>query len=141
MELRPTMKTNNRLSATIHALVNLANRREPTSTDALAASLEVNPVVLRQNLVGLRDSGLVRDERGNAMWSLARDAASISIGDIYVALGEPSLFVLRSRSDNPKCLVELAVDEALLGAFDDAQRQLIERLKTVSLASLTTDVH
>ena len=135
------MKTNNRLSATIHALVNLANLRESTSTDALAASLEVNPVVLRQTLGGLRDSGLVRGERGNTMWSLGRDAASITVGDIYVALGEPSLFVLRSRSDNPKCLVELAVDEALLGAFDDAQRQLIERLKTVSLASLATDVH
>ncbi len=135
------MKTNNRLSATIHALVNLANRREPTTTDALAASLEVNPVVLRQTLGGLRDAGLVRGERGNTVWSLGRDAASISLGDIYVALGEPSLFVLRSRSDNPKCLVELSVDEALLGAFDDAQRRLLERLGGVSLASLSADVH
>ena len=135
------MKTNDRLSATIHALVALANRRESTATDALAAALEVNPIVLRQTLGGLRDAGLVRGERGNTMWSLARDAAAITVGDIYIALGEPPLFVLRSRSNNPKCLVELAVDEALLGAFDDAQRQLIERLKTVSLASLATDVH
>lgn len=135
------MKTNNRLSATIHALVNLANRRESTSTDALAASLEVNPVVLRQTLGGLRDAGLVRGERGNTMWSLGRDAASMTVGDIYVALGEPSLFVLRNRSDNPECLVERAVDEALSAAFEDAQRQLIERLGGVSLASLLTDIH
>jgi DNA-binding IscR family transcriptional regulator len=135
------MKTNNRLSATIHALVNLANRREPTSTDALAASLEVNPVVLRQTLGGLRDAGLVRAEPGNTMWSLGRDAASITVGDIYVALGEPSLFVLRNRSDNPECLVERAVNEALSGAFEDAQRRLIERLGSVSLASLSEDVH
>jgi len=113
----------------------------PTSTDALAASLEVNPVVLRQTLGGLRDAGLVRGERGNTMWSLGRDAASITVGDIYVALGEPSLFVLRNRSDNPECLVERAVDEALSAAFEDAQRQLIERLGGVSLASLSTDIH
>ncbi len=135
------MKTNNRLSATIHALVNLANRRESISTDALAASLEVNPVVLRQTLGGLRDAGLVRGERGNTMWSLGRDAASITAGDIYVALGEPSLFVLRNRSDNPECLIERAVDEALSAAFEDAQRQLIERLGSISLASLSTDIH
>ncbi len=135
------MKTNNRLSATIHALVNLANRREATSTDALAASLEVNPVVLRQTLGGLRDAGLVRGERGNTMWSLGRDATSISVGDIYVALGEPSLFVVRNRSDHPACLVERAVDEALTGAFEDAQRRLIERLGSISLASLSTDIH
>lgn len=135
------MKTNNRLSATIHALVNLAKRREPTPTDVLAASLEVNPVVLRQTLGGLRDAGLVRGDRANSVWSLARDAASISVGDIYVALGEPSLFVLRNRSDNPACLVERSVDEALAGAFDDAQRRLVERLGGVSLASLSDDVH
>ena len=135
------MKTNNRLSATIHALVNLARRREPTTTDALAASLEVNPVVLRQTLGSLRDAGLVRGERGNTVWSLARDAASISVGDIYIALGEPSLFVLRNRSDNPECLVERSVDDALMSAFDDAQRRLIERLGGVSLASLSTDIH
>ena len=75
------------------------------------------------------------------MWSLGRDAASITVGDIYVALGEPSLFVLRNRSDNPECLVERAVDEALSAAFEDAQRQLIERLGSVSLASLSTDIH
>lgn len=135
------MKTNHRLSATVHALLDLAKRREATTTEALAASLEVNPVVLRQTLLGLRDAGLVRADRGNAAWSLARDAASISVSEVYTALGEPSLFVLRNRSDNPACLVERSVDEALSNAFEDARRRLIERLASVSLASLSTDTH
>ena len=136
-----TVKTHHRLSATVHALLDLARRGGPATTEALAASLEVNPVVLRQTLLGLRDAGLVREDRGGTAWSLAREAASISVSDIYTALGEPPLFVLRNRSDDPACLVERSVDEALANAFEDARRRLIERLSSVSLASLSTDIH
>lgn len=135
------MKSKDRLSATVHALLCLAKRPQPVSAESLAITLEVNPVVLRQTLVGLRDAGLVRSDRGNNAWSLGRDAAAISVGDVYVALGEPSLFVLRNRSDDPACLVEKSVDEILGKAFAEAQAALVERLGAVSIASLAADAH
>lgn len=135
------MKSKDRLSAAVHALLRLAELRDSITAEELASSLEVNPVVLRQTLVGLFDSGIVRTERGNNAWTLGREPVSISLRDVYVALGEPSLFVLRNRSEMSECLVEKSVDDVLASAFADAQAMLVERLGSLSLASLAADTH
>ncbi len=136
------MSTNSRLSSSVHALLHLAERGTPLTSETMADSLRTNPVVVRQTMAGLRDAGIVRSERGHGGgWSLVRDAASITLRDVYVALGSPALFSLRNRSENPNCLVEQAVNAALSSATADAQTQFVERLGAVSLASMLQKFH
>jgi Rrf2 family protein len=136
------MRFNSRLSVSLHALLHFAERREPLTSEALAASLHTNPVVVRQTMAGLREAGIVRSERGHGGgWFLSRDVASISVRDVYVALGGPALFLLRNRSENADCIVEKAVNKALTCAFSDAQALLIDRLGSISLASLSAEFH
>jgi DNA-binding IscR family transcriptional regulator len=89
---------------------------------------------------GLRDHGLVRSEKGHGGgWTLARDLATITLRDVYEALGQPSLFAVGNRAESPKCLVEQAVNAALDQAFDDAEALLLSRLGNVTLEMLNAD--
>jgi DNA-binding IscR family transcriptional regulator len=63
----------------------------------------------------------------------------VTLRDIYDAVGSPSVFAMGNRAENPACLVEQAVNEALDDAFRDAQALLIGRLGNISLADLSAD--
>jgi Rrf2 family protein len=131
-----------RLSSSIHALLHLADRDTPLTSEGLAGALRTHPVVVRQTMAGLREAGIVRSERGHGGgWSLGRDPASITLRDVYVALGSPALFSLRNRSENPNCLVEKGVNAALTSVTVDAQALFVERLGTISLASMSQQFH
>ena len=135
------MKRSNRLSVALHVLVHLAERPgEPATSEHLAACVRTNPVVVRRTLAGLREAGLVASAAGHrGGWTLARDAESITLRDIYAALGEPMLFQVGNVTESPGCLVEQAVNHALDDAFHDAEAMLIARLGEVTLATLADD--
>ena len=93
-------------------------------------------------MAGLRDAGFVRSEKGHGGgWTIARDLASITLADVYAALGAPEIFALGNRTEAPGCLVEQAVNAALDTAFRAAEALLLERFGAVTLAALSADFH
>lgn len=134
------MKRDSRLSGVLHVLLHLAEAGTPRTSDALAAMMQTNPVVIRRTLAGLREHGLVRSEKGHGGgWRLACDLETTSFYDIYRALGEPALLAIGHRTEMPGCLVEKAVNAALGDAFDSAEQQLLAQFKNVTLADLARD--
>ena len=63
----------------------------------------------------------------------------ISLYDIYLAVGEPSIFAIGNENMQPDCLVELVVNRALDQAFFEAQKVLIKNLKATQLNQLAHD--
>ena len=54
------MKRNGKLSASLHALVHMAERPErPMTSEEIASWLHTNPVVVRRMVAGLRDAGIL----------------------------------------------------------------------------------
>lgn len=134
------MNRDSRLSAILHALLHMAQREEPTTSEALARCLGTNPVVVRRTLGLLRDAGLVRADRGHAGgWRIQADLADVSLRQLHEALGEPALLAIGNRHENPECVVEQVVNAALAEAFDSAESLLLERFGSVSLADLAAD--
>ena len=134
------MRRDTRLSGVLHVLLHMAEQKAPLTSETLAKAMDTNAVVIRRMMSGLRDHGFVRSEKGHGGgWTLARDLATISLRDIYDALGQPSLFAVGNRAEAPKCLVEQAVNAALDQAFDDAEALLLSRLGSVTLAMLSAD--
>jgi Rrf2 family protein len=135
------MKRSNRLSVALHVLVHLATRSSaPMTSEQLAACVRTNPVVIRRTLAGLREAGLVTSMAGHGGgWSLARDPARISLGEVCAALGERLLFAvdLALRSG---CQVQVAVSGVLDGFLRDAEALLLDRLGGISLADLAAQV-
>ena len=136
------MKRDSRLSGVLHVLLHMAESREPMTSEALAKAMKTNPVVVRRNMGPLRDAGLVASERGHGGgWVIAAPLASITMRDIYEALGAPEPFAMGNRTESPGCLVEQAVNAALGDAFRDAEHLLLERFGEVTLERLARDFH
>lgn len=134
------MRRDTRLSGVLHVLLHMAEQKAPLTSEALAKAMDTNAVVIRRMMSGLREHGFVQSEKGHGGgWTLARDLATISLRDVYDALGQPSLFAVGNRAESPKCLVEQTVNAALDQAFDDAEALLLSRLGSVTLAMLSAD--
>ncbi|MGH8082673.1 MAG: Rrf2 family transcriptional regulator [Lysobacter sp.] len=136
------MKRDSKLSGVLHVLLHMAELPGPATSELLARAMQTNPVVIRRVMAGLRQAGFVRSEKGHGGgWTIARDLASVSLRDVYLALGAPDVFAMGHRTESPGCLVEQAVNAALDDAFRDAEALLLERFGTVTLAALSADFH
>lgn len=132
------MKSKGRLSAVLHALLHMAERGAPMTSDMLAECLQTNAVVVRRIMAGLRDAGFVVSGRGHGGgWVLARELASVTLLDVKMAVGDaPGTPTVPSE-----CLVERAVQKALDASLHEATELLNKRLAQVSLADLAKDFH
>jgi len=136
------MMRDSRLSAVLHALLHMAERDGPMTSEALAMCMNTNPAVVRRTMAGLREMDLVRSEKGHGGgWHLARGFETVTLRDIYDALGAPQVFAIGHKTENPVCLVEQAVNDALSDAMREAEALLVKRLGDVTLAALSADFH
>jgi DNA-binding IscR family transcriptional regulator len=134
------MRRDSRLSSVLHTLLHIAEQRAPVTSEVLAKVMNTNPVVVRRTMAGLREQGYVRSEKGHGGgWVLGCDLSQVTLRDIFVALGSPSLLGIGNRTESPGCLVEQAVNAVLNDAFDDAEALLLKRLENVTLATLSAD--
>jgi DNA-binding IscR family transcriptional regulator len=121
----------------LHVLLHMARHDGPITSEAIAAMLGTNPVVVRRTMAGLRDAGYVRSDKGHGGgWIIACDLERVSLLDIHRAVGGPKIFVIGNEHSNPDCAVERVVNEAVGDALRDAETLLVERLGAVSLAEL-----
>ena len=88
-------------------------------------------------MAGLRERGYVASVKGHGGgWRIVCDLHRVTLQDIYVAVGSPTIFAMGNRVDQPGCLVEQVVNQSLAGAFDEAEALLIQRFGAVTLADL-----
>ena len=112
----------------------------PMTSEQLAECMGTHPVVVRRTMAGLREAGLVRSEKGHhGGWVIAVLLESVTLRDIHAALGEPTVFAMGNRNENPQCLVEQSVNAALNDAFAEAESLLLARFEGVTLAQLSTE--
>ena len=134
------MKLNNRLSSVLHALLHMKAARRSVTSETIAMYLNTNAVVVRRTMAGLRDAGFVSSVKGRGGgWSLTCDFETITMGDIYEALGGPSPFAIGNRTQAPQCLVEQTVNATLDRALEDANQLILDRFKSVTLQQLSDD--
>ncbi len=134
------MRQDTRLSRVLHVLIHMEKHEKPATSDAIAAMLQTNPVVVRRTMAGLRDAGYVTSEKGHGGgWVLARPLAEITLLDIHKALGNPEMFSIGLSGDNPACVIEQSVNVALADAMTEAQALLLDRFGKITLADLARE--
>lgn len=134
------MKRDSRLSSVLHALLHMAERDEPITSEGLAACMHTHPVVVRRTMGLLREAGLVRSSRGpQGGWRISADLRRITLRELHETLGEPAIFAIGNRQEMPGCLVEQAVNAALDHVFAEAEALLLARLGQITLADLAAD--
>lgn len=135
------MRTDNRLSRVLHALLHLDRMEGPATSDQMGQMLSTNPAVVRRMMGGLRNAGIVQSGKGHGGgWTLARPLEDITLLAIYEALGEPDLFALGLAMDAPTCPLERAANGALDGAMSKVQALFRAELAAVTVADLAREV-
>lgn len=131
------MQKSTKLSDVLHILLHMAEFKNPTTSEILAKSAQTNPVVIRRIMAGLRDRGFVQSEKGHGGgWLLSCDLKNVTIHDVYVAIGAPTMIVIGNRKDASECLVADAVNTSIGTAFLDAESMLIAKFRSTTLADL-----
>ena len=135
------MQSDSRLSRMLHVLIHMARHDLPATSDEIARMLRTNPVVVRRTMAGLRERGYVTSLKGRGGgWTLARPLDEITLADIHRALESPRIFAIGAKVDHAGCLVEQAVNATLGDAFAEAEKLLIARLDSITLADVANDM-
>lgn len=135
------MKRSGQLSVALHVLLHMAEQPDHSLTsEQMAVCAQTHPVVIRRSFAGLREAGIVSSVKGHGGgWRLGRAPAKITLADIQAALQE-NVVALGKPDPAAQCLVERAVNEALEGAVQEAERVLHARLARITLADLAAKV-
>jgi DNA-binding IscR family transcriptional regulator len=131
------MNRDSRLSVALHVLLHMSHMRTAVTSEALGSMMKTNSVVIRRILGALRNAGIVAAVKGHGGgWTIARDLRSVSLYDVYDALGTTTLFGIAVRDPQPTCPIEKGVNRALGNALREAEALLITRLRTVAVAGI-----
>jgi DNA-binding IscR family transcriptional regulator len=135
------MRYDARLSRMLHVLIHMSKRGGRTTSDTIALMLNTNPVVVRRTMGSLKHAGLVASDGGaGGGWSLQRDIGSITIRDVYEALGSPQAIAIGATVDHPACPVEHAVVGELGALFQATEAFMLEKMHTITLAAIADQV-
>lgn len=134
------MNTNQRFAISIHALTLLAANDEPLTSEAIASSVDTNPVVIRRTMASLREHGLVESKSGaNGGWRLAREPKKIGLSEVYRSLDEVKVLSVHSHP-NKLCPIGGNITSVLQTVFDDAQSEMEKVLGEYTVADVLRDV-
>lgn len=135
------MSTNSQFTIIVHTLTLLAGAQAPLSSTWIADSVNTNPVVIRQIVGQLRKVGLVETVPGAAGGAmLKKDAAQITLDDVYQLVKGEIFFGLHPNEPNPHCPVGRNIQDVLVEIFDQMDSLIADALSEISIADVMKQV-
>jgi len=127
---------NSRFPISLHILTLLDDANgKVVSSEYLAGSININPVLVRKEIMNLRKHGFVDSKEGKGGGSfLAKSAEDINLGEVYKAVKNSNILGQSKNEPNPKCPVGRQINQHLNTLYDDAEKALIENLSRQTLA-------
>lgn len=137
------MKITSKFTVAVHTLLVIYtfSDTKKTTSEFIAASVRVNPVVIRRTLLSLKAAGIVEVKAGSGGARIVKDLKDVSLYDIYKAVDcvDGGLFHFH-ENPNPACPVGKNIHAVLDNRLSDAQAAMENELKKVTLADLTRDL-
>lgn len=126
---------NARFATIIHILTLLArNPDQWHSSDWIAASIGINPVMVRKELSLLQAMGWVIGKKGKEGGSmLGASGCNITLADIYKVVKNTNVLGRKNNSTNPGCPVGKRINKALESLFTETDQMVIGALQRKSL--------
>lgn len=112
-------------------------RDEHLTSEFIASSVGVNPVIIRQIILLLKAAGLVEVLRGKKSIQLLRQPDEIALYDVYEAVESVKGKLFRFHENpNPDCPVGKKIHAALDDILDEIQNALEESMKGITLKDI-----
>lgn len=137
------MQISSRFTIAIHifSCINTFEKEHKITSDFLAGSVNVNPVIIRKLLLQLKAAGLVNVQRGSGGTSIARPLEDITLLDIYNAvecIDNGELFHFHENS-NQECPVGRNIHRILDDKLQQVQTAMENEMKRITLADVIRD--
>lgn len=137
------MQISSRFTIAIHifSCINIFEKENKITSDFLAGSVNVNPVIIRKLLSQLKAAGLVNVQRGSGGASIARPLDQITLLDIYHAvecIDNGELFHFHENS-NQECPVGRNIHRILDGKLQQVQEAMEREMEKITLADVIRD--
>jgi Rrf2 family protein len=137
------MQISSRFTIAVHVLIciEIFKKDMKTTSDFLASSVNVKPVVIRRILQQLKKAGIVEVKRGSGGADLARDPADITLLDVYTAVEsveEGRLFHFH-ENPNPQCPVGSNIHNILDDRLKRIQDAMEDQMRSVTIRDVMED--
>lgn len=130
---------NTRFATAIHIMTLLS--RDPQqwlTSEWIAGSVNVNPVIVRKELINLKKAGLIESRQGKEGGvRIARNPEEISISEIYVSVKNTEVLGKKNQNPNPLCTVGKAINKNLESLFNETDNLVLQFLKDRKLSDFT----
>lgn len=137
------MQISSRFTIAVHiftCIETFKNQYKITS-DFLASSINVNPVIIRKLLGQLKEAGLITVQRGSGGANIAKPTNEITLLDIYYAVecvDNGTLFHFH-ENPNPDCPVGKNIHLVLDKRLFQIQSAMENEMKNITLAEIIED--
>ncbi|MGN0740570.1 MAG: Rrf2 family transcriptional regulator [Treponema sp.] len=138
------MQISSRFTLAVHifACIEQFGKTSKVTSDFLAGSTNVNPVIIRKLLGQLKNAGLIDVARGTGGTTISRPLKKITFLDIYRAVEcveNEQLFHFH-ENPNPDCPVGKNIHHILDGKLARVQSAMEKELKSITLADIKLDL-
>lgn len=125
---------NLRFATIVHILVLTEKfKDELLTSDFIAGSININPVVVRREIQVLKNAGFLGSKKGKEGGCyLAKDSNEITFGDIYKIVTKDAEFA-RKNHPNPECPIGKKMNHSLDELFLSVENNIIENLSLTTL--------
>lgn len=138
------MQISSRFTIAIHMLACMDTFKEEykITSDFLASSINVNPVIIRKLLSQLKDAGLIEVKRGPGGAVIAKPLEEITFLDVYRAVDCVEENTLFHFHENPSrnCPVGRNIHNILDDKLIRVQNAMEQELQSITLAEMKSDL-
>jgi Rrf2 family protein len=130
---------NGQFQIAVHILT-LLNQEpgELISSEYIAGSININPVLVRKEIRNLRNYGLITSKEGKAGgYSLGLSPEKITLGDVYKAVNSNPPLGQAKNLPNPECPVGRQINQHLNSLATDVELAIFNQLNTITLAAFS----
>ena len=138
------MQISSRFTIATHMLIIIAlkGKESKVTSDFLASSVGVNPVIIRKTLSQLKKADLISVARGTGGAEIIKNLEDTSLLDIYQAvecLGKTGQLFSFHENPNPACPVGANIHGVLDEKLQKIQLAMEQELSQTSLAQVVAD--
>ncbi|MDO5422440.1 MAG: Rrf2 family transcriptional regulator [Eubacteriales bacterium] len=137
------MQISSRFTVAVHVLLCIEAFKEDykVTSDFLAGSVNVNPVVIRRILQQLKKAGLIKVKRGSGGTDIAKPLETITMLDVYNAVECVEDGKLFHFHENPSqlCPVGKNIHAVLDGRLEEIQKAMEQKMKSISMKDIMED--
>ena len=130
---------NTRFATAVHIMTLLAKSpQEFLTSEWIAGSINVNPVIVRKEISVLREAGMIVSRQGKVGGTqLAKSADAITISEIYRAVKNTEVLGKKNQNPNPACSVGKEINTHLNTLFEETEQLVTNFLGDKSLQEFT----